>query len=90
MNDVSEVGFEKSVVEAQLAVGLSRIQFYKTDGSLREMVVTRDMSIIPEDKRPSNDGKTRMLSDTTIPVYDVESNSWKSFVLENLIVIDRE
>jgi len=89
MKNVNENGFEKSVVEAQLATGLSKISFFKVDGSLRELTVTRDMSIIPADHRPVNDGKTRMLSDTTIPVYDVDAGHWKSFILENLVTIER-
>lgn len=83
-----EVAFDKAVVEAQLASGLSRVQFYKISGEIREMVCTRDMTIVPEDKRPSTEGKAKATS--TVTVYDVEDNAWKSFVLENLICIDKE
>ena len=89
MSEVAEKKFDKAVVEAQLATGLSRVQFYKVDGTIREIVCTRDMTIIPFDKRPTTDGKA-LRSDTTVSVYDVEANSWKSFILENLIFIDKE
>lgn len=82
------VAFEKSVVEAQLATGISRIQFYKVDGTIRDMIVTRDMTIVPIDKHPKN-SDTKPNTDT-VTVYDVENDAWKSFVLANLIVIDRE
>lgn len=83
-----ETPFEKSVVEAQLATGLSRIQFYKVNGDIREMVCTRDMTLVPVDKHPTTEGKAK--SSSTVVVYDVEDDSWKSFILENLIAIDRE
>ena len=84
----AEVLFNRVEVEAKLAVGLSKICFYKTDGSVRDLVVTRDMAIIPEDKRPTVDGKgTRSAA---VPVYDVNDDCWKSFLIENLIAIDKE
>lgn len=83
-----EKAFDKSEVEAQLAVGLTRIAFFKTDGTEREMVCTRDMTIIPLDMHPKNEGAQK--STTTIPVYDVEASCWKSFILENLIALDKE
>lgn len=83
-----ETAFDKAVVEAQLAAGLSRVQFYKVDGSIRELVCTRDMTIIPEDRRPTTEGRSK--NTTTVTVYDVEEKGWKSFILENLICIDKE
>lgn len=85
---MEEVLFNRAEVEAKLAVGLSKVCFYKTDGTTRELVCTRDMSLIPSDKRPSSDGKGSRSA--AIPVYDVEEDCWKSFLLENLIVISKE
>lgn len=87
---MTEVMWNRAEVEAKLAKGLSRIQFYKVDGTLREMVVTRDMTIIPEDQRPTTEHPSRKISNATITVYDVEQDAWKSFILENLVCIDKE
>jgi hypothetical protein len=84
---MSEVLFNRVEVEAQLAVGLSKVVFYKTDGTTRELTCTRDMSLVPQDKHPVNEGKGSRSA--AIPVYDVEEDCWKSFLLENLILIDK-
>ena len=83
-----ETPFEKYVVEAQLATGLSRVQFYKVSGEIRELVCTRDMTLVPVDKHPTTEGHAK--NSSVVVVYDVEADTWKSFVLENLIAIDRE
>jgi WYL_2, Sm-like SH3 beta-barrel fold len=83
-----EQAFEKVTVEAQLAVGLSKVSFYKLDGTVREMICTKDMSIIPADRRPTTEGSVR--TSDNITVYDVEADGWRSFILGNLIAIDKE
>lgn len=83
-----EKAFEKVTVEAQLAVGLSKVSFYKLDGAVREMICTKDMSIIPVDRRPTTEGSAR--TSDNITVYDVEADGWRSFILGNLIAIDKE
>ena len=81
-----ESQFNKEDLLKLLGSGLSKISFYKVDGSLREMVCTRDGSIIPADKQESTGSKTFT---STIPVYDVENDGWRSFIVENLVTIDR-
>ena len=83
-----EKAFEKVTVEAQLAVGLSKVSFYKLDGTVREMICTKDMSIIPVDRCPTIEGFAR--TSDNITVYDVEADGWRSFILGNLIAIDKE
>lgn len=83
-----EVAFEKRVVEAQLANGLSKVVFTKLNGDVREMIATRDMKIIPEGVQPTGNVTTK--HDSVVTVYDVENDGWRSFRLENLIEISKE
>lgn len=85
----AETTYSQEQLETMLSTGLSRITFFKVDGTLRELVCTRDMSIIPEDMHPTSTTK-RVKSSTTVTVYDTEDDSWKSFLVENLVTIDRE
>lgn len=75
-------------VKSVLSNGLSNVTFYKLDGTLREMVATRDPSIIPRDKQKSKGNKSE--SSDVVTVYDVEVDGWRSFVLTNLVSIDRQ
>ena len=89
MSETAEVTYSKEVIDEMLSRGLCEVEFYKVDGSVRKLTCTRDMSIIPQDKHPSTTFKTHKTS-TTIPVYDVNEDSWKSFLCENLISISHE
>lgn len=79
--------FDKDELIKTLSSGLSKITFFKVDGSVREMVCTRDVSIIPSDRQESTGTKTFT---STIPVYDVENDGWRSFIVDNLISIERD
>lgn len=87
--ELSETKFVLEDVEKMLSTGLSRATFYKVDGDLREMTCTRDPSIIPGDMQP-NAASKRPKSSTVVPVYDVDEDAWRSFLVENLISIERE
>ena len=89
MTNMNETLFDKATVTTMLSTGAHQICFYKTDGSVRDMTCTKDLDLIPEVDHPSGTGK-RSSSDTTVTVYDMEANGWRSFVLENLITIDGE
>lgn len=84
---MTEVAFTKADIEELLSHGMHHIVFYKTDGSVREMVCTKDPSLIPDDKQPSGEGR-KAKSDTTIPVYSPQDNGWRSFIVENLIKVE--
>lgn len=61
------------------------IVFTKKDGTERTMRCTRNPALIPEDKHPKNETKE---SGTSIRVFDLDKNEWRSFVTENLIRIN--
>lgn len=88
----AEVTYSKEELEKMLSTGISKIVFTKLDGTVREMVCTRDTTVMPADMIPST-GKAplnRVKSATTISVYDINEDGWRSFIVENLISIDRE
>ena len=61
------------------------ITFTKKDGTVRKMKCTRSAKLIPEDQQPKHsDDKTT----GAIPVFDLESQGWRSFLPENLTLID--
>jgi hypothetical protein len=81
--------YKRGIVEAALREGYCNLQFFKLDGELREMVGTKNLDFIPQEYHPTGDGR-RPQSDTTVTVFDVAEQGWRSFVLENLITIEKE
>ena len=62
------------------------ISFVKKDGTTRIMKCTRDITNIPEEYHPKNETK----SGTSIRVFDLEKNEWRSFIAENITAIEYE
>lgn len=58
------------------------ITFTKKDGTNRVMKCTRSPSLIPEEHQPK-DGKTND-SETSLRVFDLDKNEWRSFIIENI------
>ena len=88
MEETVENNYDREEVQQFLASGVSKIAFYKIDGTLREMNVTLDATLIPAEKQPRADAKSTK-SSTTVPVFDVDAGSWKSFLFENLVTIEK-
>lgn len=61
------------------------ITFTKKDGTSRTMKCTRNVDMIPEDQRPKNGNND---SPTTLRVFDLDKNEWRSFIIENITKID--
>ena len=57
------------------------VTFTKKDGTNRVMKCTRSPSQIPEDQHPKNGTGD---SDTSIRVFDLDKNEWRSFIVENI------
>lgn len=81
--------YKRGIVEDALKQGYCNLQFFKLDGELREMVGTRNLDMIPKEHHPNGQGHCR-LSFTTIPVFDVVEQAWRSFDIANLITIEKE
>lgn len=61
------------------------ITFTKKDGSTRIMRCTRNMKLVPEEFHPK-EGVTD--SGTSIRVFDLDKQEWRSFIAENVTHID--
>lgn len=71
-----------------LSTGEHDIVFMKKDKTLREMRCTRDMEFIPEERRPKEAKKDKKENLTSVPVFDLEKQEWRSFTLTSLHSID--
>lgn len=57
------------------------VTFTKKDGTERIMKCTRSPDLIPEDQHPKNGTGD---SDSTLRVFDLDKNEWRSFIVENI------
>jgi hypothetical protein len=68
-----------------------RVVFTKKDGSLREMVCTKDLSVVPIESHPKGGG-SRVPPVETCNVYEID-NGWRSFsyaAVKSIEVVDNE
>lgn len=57
------------------------VTFTKKDGSIRNMLCTRNFSVIPKESHPKGD-TTRNVSESVVTAWDLEKNAWRSFRVE--------
>jgi hypothetical protein len=63
----------------------TRVTFMKKDGTQRVMRCTRSPAQIPEDQHPKNGTND---SETSLRVFDLDKNEWRSFIVENVTHIE--
>jgi hypothetical protein len=63
------------------------ITFVKKDGTLRKMLCTRNPSKIPAEHHPKTETTD---PSTSIRVFDLEKNEWRSFLIANVKSVDYE
>lgn len=62
------------------------VTFLKKDGSVRKMNFTTDLSKIPTNLHPKNDGSRKPSAIvSTIRVFDIDKNEWRSIDLTRII-----
>lgn len=66
----------------ELKNGVCRVVFTKLNGEERDMTCTLDMSYVPESDRPK--GKSNVKNESTISVYDMKAEGWRSFKVDNI------
>jgi len=82
--------FTKDEIAANFASPKVEVVFEKKDGSIRKMICTRNFDTIPEEMRPADkEGKPQIKPspDHLFPVFDLESNGWRSFTIANVISV---
>lgn len=88
MNTAEQSEFVKSPEFREWLIGLladeknpTTVTFTKKDGTERVMRCTRSPAQIPEDQQPKNGTND---SETSLRVFDLDKNEWRSFIVENV------
>ncbi len=72
----------------RLASGIVRVTFRKLNGDIRVMECTKNMDLVPPSMWPKGEidpsDETRK---TTIHVFDISAQGWRSIILENVIEV---
>ena len=76
---------EKDWLKGILRSGNVEVEFVKKDGNTRTMLCTLKEEAIPSEFVPK--GTTKVQSDETLAVFDVEANGWRSFRWDSLTKI---
>lgn len=75
-----DIGARRTQLLGYLREGVVTVGFTKKNGEDRRMTCT--LTGIPEDKQPKGEAPTR--SGTSLAVFDVDKQDWRSFNLENV------
>ncbi|QBO63183.1 hypothetical protein G2494_00222 [Escherichia phage vB_EcoM_G2494] len=82
----------REALKKMFSVGTHSLQFTKKDGTVREMIATRDPALMPfetyEKWLVPNVEKPRKESETSLPVYEIAVEGFCSFGLDSLINVD--
>jgi hypothetical protein len=74
---------EKSEFMTKITSGIYALEFTKLDGSIRNMIATRNLDSIPSDKHPTGDGVDNSIG--PVAVFDLEACGWRSVYPEKII-----
>lgn len=88
MNMAEQSEFVKSAEFREWLIGIladeknpTTVTFTKKDGTERVMRCTRSPAQIPEDQHPKSGTND---SETSLRVFDLDKNEWRSFIVENV------
>jgi uncharacterized protein YggL (DUF469 family) len=82
----------QEIQEEKLEVGKTgvfKISFEKLDGTLREMVCTKDKSVIEENGYEFSTSETRTKNPNIETIFDLDKKAWRSFRKENLKSVEK-
>lgn len=63
------------------------VEFTKKDGTVRNMLCTRDSQLIPAEHTPSAESKVKENPDV-IRVFDLQKQGWRSFRIDSVTLIE--
>ena len=68
------------------------VEFIKKDGTIRKMQATLNPTIIPTDKQPKSTDEQEVTKTfgSALRVFDIEIGEWRSFIWENVTVVNGE
>lgn len=82
----SNTEIEKNWLKSTLATEILNVTFIKKDGSERKMKCTLMEDKIPSEKAPKGSEKSK--SDEVLPVFDIESDGWRSFRWDSISSVE--
>jgi len=74
-----------SEIKELLSNHIVTFQYKKKNDELRTAVGTTNLNLIPDEFHPK--GTAKQLSDNVVRYYDVEKQSWRSFIKTNFLKI---
>lgn len=83
------MNYDKPTLEKVLSENVCQVTFTKVDGSKRIMKCTLIESALPKKIQTDEENKrTRVVSDSVVPVFDLEKQAWRSFKIESVINVE--
>ena len=70
---------DKDEIMLNLREGKCIVTFEKVNGELRKMLCTLNSILIPQEETEVGEKRTKVANPDVVPVYDLESNGWRSF-----------
>jgi hypothetical protein len=75
----------KEKLNKMLNSGLVLVEFTKKDNTVRKMICTTSLNLIPENFLPKNSDNIKTEYNSQKRVFDTQANGWRSFLFENVI-----
>ncbi len=73
------MNFDKDEIMLNLREGKCVVTFEKVNGEIRKMLCTLKSDYIPIEETDVGEKRTKVENPDVLPVYDIESNGWRSF-----------
>lgn len=73
------MNFDKEEVKNLLRENKCSVTFEKVNGDIRKMLCTLNSALIPTEEVEAGEKRTKVENTEVLPVYDLESNGWRSF-----------
>lgn len=77
--------YTRQQIKEKVQSGVTTVVFTKKDGTERTMKCTLNESLIPVEHRPKSDStKSVKVNDSTLAVFDVDKQGWRSFTIADV------
>ena len=70
---------DKDQMMLSLREGKCVVTFEKINGEIRKMLCTLNSTLIPQEETEVGEKRTKAANPDIAPVYDLESDGWRSF-----------
>ena len=71
--------FDRDEIMLNLRENKCVVTFEKVNGEIRKMLCTLKSDYIPVEETEAGEKRTKVVNTDVLPVYDLESNGWRSF-----------